>query len=73
MLTPAKQPRLDFQQKVSTKVELNKLVAAYNVEKRFPVLAVESLSFGNIWSTDNEELTALIRQENFCRLPGPVL
>ena len=45
--TPAKQPRLDFQQQV-TKSELNRLVGAYIVEEMLPVSTVESSSFRNI-------------------------
>ena len=42
--TPAKQPRLDFQQQV-TKAEINRLVAAYIVEEMLPFKVLSIILF----------------------------
>lgn len=45
-----KQPRLYFVEKISTKVEIDRLVAAYVVEEMLPVSSVVLLSFRDILS-----------------------
>lgn len=50
MPTPTKQTRLECHQQVSTKEEINRLVAAYIVEEMLPVSTVESPLFRNILS-----------------------
>ena len=43
--TPTKQARLDFEQKLATKVEIDRHIAPYIVEEMLPVSMVESPSF----------------------------
>lgn len=45
-----KQPRLYFVEKISTKVKIDRLVAAYVVEEMLPVSSVVLLSFRDILS-----------------------